>query len=352
MATEKLSLVIDGEAVATECDPELLRHGCTVYARQDGDGVTLDRSPMANGRRYMIVSVSLQQPEGIRYVTLMREPIIQPMLPGQVLAASRVDLAASEVEARLRRAAVKDVPFEKLLKEWFTGGPRVRCIQAVVDRLALIEILGRPDVGSPLWVHFRGLVAYLLLTCIDLLGQDSEYKPFHEWLDSKSKKVAEERTLAVSRIPAGSSPLEATRILHEAYSEQYSVGRGFKRFIRDRLPEKARRDLLATIRIEKRVSPAMPGEEAPADELGDEKKIQWLFDLRNGYTHRAEYVPGHLREAMPPEYQSDDNWWRMADRILPETITEYSVSGGWLDALEAAVRAGLATLVNGLDDEE
>jgi hypothetical protein len=345
MARESIQFAVDNTIAQSDFEIEHLRVGGTIYVGRFSDGFMFSNTPKQNWIPYKIARISLKQPEGYRYVTLLREPIIQPSLAQRIVAAAHLQLSVEEVNQRLRKAAAADVPFDKLQTDGLSGGPRIRCWKAVVDRLDLVGVLNQQDVGHALWLHHRSLVAYLLLTCFDLLGQDPDWMKFDSWLKSNSTKQKNERQQAIQSIPDGAGPVETTEALLARYNEIYSMGSGFKNLLRDKLPDQARRNLFDTIAIKKCVAPPLAGETELPIVLDEEKKIDWLFQLRNGYTHRAEYVPGSHPDALPEDYRGDDRWWRMDDRSQSKSIVEYSVSGGWLAALEQAVRATLATVI-------
>lgn len=147
------------------------------------------------------------------------------------------------------------------------------------------------DVGENGWTHpwryFDALMYYLLLTCFDLLGQPSEWVPFSEWLIS-SKKAAE-REVAVSSMQTGSNPVEIARHFNSAYQARYGVKNSFNNFVLKILTDEERAELYSNIQIVRGRMGGDPNTSYPA--LGyiedERKKLDFLFGLRNKFTHGA-----------------------------------------------------------------
>ena len=117
---------------------------------------------------------------------------------------------------------------------------------------------------------------------------------------------------------------------------------GLRRFLRGILPEDARRELFSTIDVFKLENPPslarMPTTEAD--------KEHFLYEVRNAYTHRSEWVGG----------VGDSQMWLPAGwpRDLVTTIFGTEITGGhwrqvwvygWPWPLDRAVRRGLAAYV-------
>ncbi|MEI9948282.1 MAG: hypothetical protein WDO74_04710 [Pseudomonadota bacterium] len=133
------------------------------------------------------------------------------------------------------------------------------------------------QVGELGWTHFYGghdaLVNYLLLTCFDVLGSQDEWFPFGEWLVRSANET--ERNELAAAVPAGATPVSAAKHMHDGYNRIYGVRQSFFRFI-DNLDDVARTELLAS--IEGRKSDAL---------VDDKKKKDFLYGLRNAFTHEA-----------------------------------------------------------------
>ena len=153
------------------------------------------------------------------------------------------------------------------------------------------------------WTFFDALIYYLLLTCFDLLGQSPEWVPFTGWLESKRKAV--EREEAVKSIPDGSNPVDIARHLNSRYQASYGVRLSFNRFILDILTEEERATLYSSIRIVRGRMGGDPNTSYPA--LGyvvDEKsKLEFLFNLRNKFTHNAVIMGSPAAGISPVVYE-------------------------------------------------
>lgn len=147
------------------------------------------------------------------------------------------------------------------------------------------------DIGENGWTHpwryFDALMYYLLLTCFDLLGQPSEWVPFSEWLTSSKK--ATERDAASNSIQVGSNPVETAQHFNTAYQAIYGVKTSFNNFVLKMLTDEERAELYFNIQIVRGRMGGDPHTSYPA--LGyiddEKKKLDFLFNLRNKFTHSA-----------------------------------------------------------------
>src|SRR5258706_15359209 len=276
---ERITFAYDSVTVARgTIDRRLLRVGTTVFVRRQGRRYLISSTSTPDGIRFLIACVySARDKARARYVDLLRESIIQPSLEGRIIAATGLRIAPGGMTRKLRTTASIDVPFDKLYtSDGIAGGRRVRRVQALVDRLDLIGILNAEPVGRPLWMHYRSLVAYLLLTCFDLLGQDQDWVTFESWLSSSNQKHKLERERAVRAMRDDTAPITAALTMSQEYASIYGVGRGFKAFIANQIPVRKLRRLLRAIVIEKRVMTGLSDERKPLQGLSDKKKIDWL----------------------------------------------------------------------------
>jgi hypothetical protein len=233
---------------------------------------------------------------------------------------------------------VGEVPLEKLHDNTAVSSASIARVQAVLDRLDLVASLDR---NGGLWLHHRGLVSYLYLTCFDLLGQTHRWLTFPSWLRAKCTAAEREEAIASLQVDAADHAAVAAD-LHDWYSERYSVRQGFIRFIRELLSVEARQQLMASILVERSVMPPSPDERQLLD---DEKaKIDWLFHVRNKYTHSAAYVPGLSEADTPADLRGDTTVWLMDYSKSKTFKTTHSVQG-WPHVLESAVHVGLAAFI-------
>lgn len=164
------------------------------------------------------------------------------------------------------------------------------------------------DVDGKGWTHpwryFDALMYYLLLTCFDLLGQPAEWVPFSEWLNS-SKKTAE-RQAAVDIIPPNADPVEITKNLNKIYQSTYGVKTSFNNFVLNTLTKSERENLYFSIKINREKKNDDPnGSNINLGEIDNEKKkLDFLFGLRNKFTHSAITMGSSAAGLFPQTYDA------------------------------------------------
>ncbi|MES1183073.1 MAG: hypothetical protein ABUL60_04615 [Myxococcales bacterium] len=133
------------------------------------------------------------------------------------------------------------------------------------------------------WTHIinehDALVSYLLLTCFDLLGQPDEWVTFEAWLASRRHQL--EREAAAASAPTGAAAADVALHLSREHTKLYGAKRSFYRFINERLTAAARGRLLLSISVR----------DAGTERVGpnvERDKLNFLYDTRNAFTHRAE----------------------------------------------------------------
>lgn len=342
MANERIQFGVDGVGVLSEYDIDRLRHGGIVHVTSDADARTFSAQPTPASRPYRVVGITRPQPEGYRLVALLCDVYVGSNVAPRLLEAIGCVIPRNEIDQRLQVLA-SEVPFELLHDDGAISNSRVRRIESVLDRLDLITVLG--GAGPELWLHYRSLVAYLYLTCFDLMGQDVEWIEFPAWLSSKARRHVDERTSAVATISPGADSVEVAQHLHTAYNATYSVRQGFRRFITEILPADMRRALMASIVAERRGAAPLSTENDPPIVLSENRRIDWLFSQRNQYTHRATYIPGLHDLMIPTDMRGDEDTWCMGEDRTETTITEYSVRR-WPKILDECVRAGLLSYMS------
>lgn len=135
------------------------------------------------------------------------------------------------------------------------------------------------------YVEHDGLVIYLLLTCFDILGQDRAFMDFGSWLHSEMAATA----LRQDESPAA-PPLVKAHSLFMEYSKQFGVRRSFYRFANEQLRQESRATLLGSIR-------AYVG--GTIQEVDERTKLDFLFGIRNTFTHRGGSDGLYNRALMP-----------------------------------------------------
>jgi hypothetical protein len=156
-----------------------------------------------------------------------------------------------------------------------------------------IQVRESPD-GVKSWTHIvsehNALVNYLLLTCFDLLGQPDQWITFESWL--VSRRHMGERKAAEASAPAGATPASVALHLSREHTRLYGAKKSFFRFVNERLTKTARGRLLSSVLIRDagttRVGPNI-----------ERDKLNFLYDTRNAFTHRAE-AEGQYTRAIAP----------------------------------------------------
>jgi hypothetical protein len=176
-------------------------------------------------------------------------------------------------------------------------------IEIVNERLILIERLievqehfkGERDIvhlNEKTYTHrykqFDALLAYLALTCFDILGQPSEWLEFGAWLQSKNKM--DERVLIFEKYKDLSLE-QMTVSVYKDYMIVYGVKNSFFRFIHEIISKENRRKLLDSIMVREIHSSAQIND-------SDEAKEKFLFKARNFFTHKGIAMTGSISKGM------------------------------------------------------
>ena len=342
MRRELIQFAFDNQAHFIEFDVDVIRRGGVLHLEIDNSPPRIHARALPTTRPYKIVSVTKIQPEGYRLVSLLRAPLLPLDLPKQIVRVTQGQVDQVVAEAKLANVAA-GIPFDDLANPKVIEKSPIGRIQAVIDRLDLVSTLGQQDVGKALWLQYRGLVAYLLLTCFDLLGQNDEWIEFGAWLRSSRHETERKTNLP----PENIDPIRGAELLLAKHTQAYGVRRAFQRFVDKVLPSDVRVQLMQSIEIARSVCAPLPGENEPPVLLDDNKKAEWLFQIRNEYTHRGLYVPGGHDVILPTDMRGDDEWWYMGDVYKETHVIRYSVRR-WPKILDVSVRAGLAAYVHGL----
>lgn len=174
----------------------------------------------------------------------------------------------------------------RLIRERLEHVDLVFALRHHYNNIELVQDVGENGWTHP-WRYFDALMYYLLLTCFDLLGQPADWMSFSTWLESRKK--AEERNAAIANIHAGSDAVAIAKHLNLAYQSLYGVKNSFYHFVRDVLTDEERKELYFSIQIVRGQKGGDPNTIYPA--LGyiedDKAKLDWLFTLRNKFTHSA-----------------------------------------------------------------
>lgn len=162
----------------------------------------------------------------------------------------------------------------------------------------------------------EALVAYLLLTCFDRLGQERRFKTLSDWLNSKKEQHIAERDAALDSLPTNSTHLEASCVLAEKYQALYGVRNAFCRGINN-LPEEARKCLFSSVRLsfipEYGTNVSRRGCPLEDAKLEQELKLKYLYEKRNRFTHRLEQYHSSSLPMMSDKWIANGSasWWAM-----------------------------------------
>lgn len=178
-------------------------------------------------------------------------------------------------------------------------------VSLVNDRLVLIKSLieakeyfrgsdKTKSLPNREWTHpykdYAALRVYLALTCFDILGQPTEWLDFNSWLNSKRKR--NERDFII-KDNLNSDYSKFISDVHQEYNKIYGVKNSFNRFITEILSDTNREKLLTSIRTSVEVTPRILSDTGTTlattkwKEISDERKIRFLFKIRNSFTHKG-----------------------------------------------------------------
>lgn len=152
--------------------------------------------------------------------------------------------------------------------------------------------------GEKWWYHPRhereALVAYLLLTCFDFLGQSRRFITYGDWIKSKKKAYTDEKNEIINSITEQSGDIELCSLLYEKYQSIYGVRNSFYSGVTG-LPAEAKAKLLKSVGVS--FNPEYgthgPNVSTPSRPLDDAEleldlKLKYLYKRRNGFTHKLE----------------------------------------------------------------
>lgn len=152
------------------------------------------------------------------------------------------------------------------------------------------DIEDKTDVGDRGYIYesfsdYQALRFYLLLTCFDVLGQHKKYDNFTAWIGKKDNSERDELISSNSK----KTPLEICKILNDGYNKIYGTRNSFRTFIKSIMSSANRERLLESILIRKTGSGSdlFKDENGMTTETGKDKKLEFLFNARNLFTHQA-----------------------------------------------------------------
>ena len=146
----------------------------------------------------------------------------------------------------------------------------------------------------------ESLVLYLLLTCVDTLAGQDEYKSFSEWLKTNQEEF-ETDTINLAWIKAK----------EKEYKVLYGIGRNFKALIIDSISRNLKKSFIENFAVAKLDNGCVNKDswkewESANDELRLKKIVNILFEqIRNKYTHTSHrtFIPSvPIRNLRKTEY--------------------------------------------------
>ncbi len=186
------------------------------------------------------------------------------------------------------------------------------CIRLVFkDKVRDLLIFDKSnDYGATFFLQHFGdqLLAYLTVTCIDVIAQDGEnFKPYYDWLRlailnsnvpivnnflsslAQTTDDDETKNLLIGSLDPNSESANLTKV----YLNEYGITRGFKRVLWD-LDEWLKRWLAESFIVvpDDFFNPSVQDKWNDLDQQGRFRKIcDYLYRLRNVFTHSVNPMP-------------------------------------------------------------
>jgi hypothetical protein len=243
-------------------------------------------------------------------------------------------LTRGEVTQACRNLA-SDIEIAKFYSTEHRRSSNLEAVKTVIARLDLCARLNGEEARDILETHQRDLVTYLLLTCFDRLGQPARFLTFDQFLSSRRKRAARAAILESMSV---NDPVESAKALYQGYLKQYGVKNSFFRFLNEVLPASYRVALLESLTIMDTPQIPLTGNN---HEASDDEKLRYLFDLRNAYTHRAEFKPGLTSYRSIAPFPHEENTLIFHDQIHRQTTFRSVLTKSWIPTLFETVRQGL-----------
>jgi hypothetical protein len=202
---------------------------------------------------------------------------------------------------------------------------RLRLAQSLLEESDLLEgHSGYNYASDKWWLHPRhereALVAYLLLTCFDRLGQERRFTTLSDWLKSKKTQHIAERTTALDCLPTNATPLEAACVLADEYQSLYGVRNAFCQGI-DNLSDEGRKRLFSSVNLafnpeygKHGPNVSTPGYPLEDVKLERELKIKHFYKKRNRFTHRLEQYHSASTPMLSDKHIPNGSSWTVAIR--------------------------------------
>jgi hypothetical protein len=323
----------NGEFIIQQFDRGKLKLGKILYLTKNHDkhAQIITEHPYTNSLRLAVTWISPSN-----WTVTLEEGFIPDNL--EVLRIQKVLEGYMEGEdiRECMMAMASRLRLEHLYKTSERRDSSLGIVSAVSERLEFIQLLESKEVRQKLHHHWQPVTLYHLLTCFDILGQPDNWLPFHSWLESD--RHTEERNAIISSLGTGLNCLDFTQKIHQEYQSLYGVKKSFHRFLREVLPAQTRNELLASIRIHTNSNP--PKIEVISTEGSETEKENFLFMMRNNYTHKAKVIHGLHPDDFGIDINMSNSWmWLNQEKKSDKWSTSMVV--GWPDVIVHTVKVGL-----------
>ncbi|TND09343.1 MAG: hypothetical protein FD123_1305 [Bacteroidetes bacterium] len=334
MSGDNVKFQIKGKSFEKSFDRSKIRLGAIFYVKEidGGNDIEISEKVIAGGTKFAVSWIA----SSVWAVTLKD---IYYLEYEQVLSTQRLlerYMTSQEVLDCISHKASK-LRLEHLYKTSEFDKSSLRVIFAVAERLNFINSLKEEEISKKLFHHWEPVIVYHLLTCFDLLGQPHSWKTFDAWLTSSDN--ISERENVIAKIETKLSNVEFSKQLYLGYQNIYGTKNSFFRFIREILPAQNRQELLESIKIHTNSMP--PLIEIISEDGTDLDKENFLYEMRNNYTHKAKVVHGiDFKSTFGIQNVSMTFSQRIQEFKATKWITY--MTANWPDVLEHIVKIGLA----------
>jgi hypothetical protein len=285
-----------------------------------------------------VVSYSAEQLK-TKYVELQQREVYEPHVK-LVYEHLKEYVSLEFVESAMRKAASKLNRRQLFIDNEYHNSLLGKII-AVAARLELGSRLNNAEVARKLNHQQEALYTYLLLTCFDLLGQPTAWKTYEAWLNSSDTELERQRALNAL---SGDNIIESSKQLYLEYQKIYGVKNAFFRFLRTVLPRGIRYKLLDSFRI----IYYKDGQKVSIGKVVD--KENYLFAMRNNYTHKAYFLEGNVHQYIPMPVRPNSFKLREQENINA-TVTRTVYTQSWPNSITFAVQKGLLKYLQDIDQD-
>ncbi len=281
---QKINLDLNGKRYTSKLDVTLIKSGnikigsiLFVILNENSDP-EVSLHEVSGSEKYLVAWIAPSE----WVLLLQRAQVPNPAFVGSVHVMLNGLLEKNTIEIALQ-VGLNDIPLNRQYITKKQRESRYALIATIVDRLNLVAGL----IASNLGPHQAGIVIYLLLTCFDRLGQIK--------------------------------------------GNDYGVHTAFTHFFHEVLPPNVRKMLLNSIIIEKG---SLPPDMSKITYGDINEKENYIFSMRNLYTHQGDFVPGEVPK-------SPDGWLVLRQNISGDHLESVYLKD-WPYVLIHSVVYGLA----------